>query len=95
MSDCQGAIHTGIDGEIKNVDEAHSPHNRNDMDRLGLCADFEEGKEVSHNLLGPSQQHKGDDGCQSTSNDKGPSLSPFGTTSVTLDANVRLHQSAG
>lgn len=95
MTGWQEALRTGVDGEVKNVDEAYSPHDRNDMDRLRLCAYLEEGKEVLHNLLGPCQQHEGDDGCQSTRDDKGPPLSPLGTTSVALDANVRLYQGAG
>jgi hypothetical protein len=84
--------HTGIDGEIKNVNEAYSPYDRDDVNSLRLGADFEHGKEVSHNLFGPCQQNERYDGCNGTSDDEWPSLSPRGATSIALDADIRLDQ---
>lgn len=84
--------HTGIDGKIKDVNEAHSPNDRDDVDSLGLGTDFEDGKEVSHNFLGPGQQNKRYYGCDGTSDDERSSLSPGRATPVALDADIRLNQ---
>ena len=65
------------------------------MDSLGLGTNFEDGKEVAHNLLGPCQQNERDDCCDSTSNDEGSSLSPGRATSIALDADIRLDQCTG
>ena len=62
------------------------------MDGLGLGTDFEDGKEVSHNLLGPCQQDERHDRCDGTSNDEWSSLSPWRPTPVALDTDVRLDQ---
>ena len=62
------------------------------MDSLGLGTHFEESKEVSHNLLGPCQQDERNDGGESTPNNEWPSLPPGRTTSVALDADIRLDQ---
>jgi len=62
------------------------------VDSLRLGTDFEDGKEVPHDLLGPRQQNKRYDCCDGTSNDEGPSLSPGRAASIALDADIRLDQ---
>jgi hypothetical protein len=62
------------------------------VDSLGLGTDFEDGKEVPHNLLGPCQQNKRYDCRDGTSNDEWPSLSPRRATSIALDADIGLDQ---
>lgn len=62
------------------------------MHSLGLGTDFEYGKEVSHNLLGPCQQNERYNCGDGTSNDEWSSLSPGRATSIALDADIRLDQ---
>lgn len=84
--------HTGVDGEVKNVDEADSPNDGDDVNSLGLGTDFEDGKEVPYNLLSPCQQNKRYDCRDSASDDKWSSFSPRRATPIALDANIRLDQ---
>ena len=95
MKRFDGDVRTDVDCKIKNINPNNGNNDDAVLDKGRFSVGTKENKETANNRSNPRQREQRSNCCQSTSNHKRLSSTPFDSAVVALDANIRLHERTG
>lgn len=81
-----------VDSEIKDVNQQDCKDHGDSHDPLVLAISAKKFAKERDDFTRPAEKHERRDGCNSTTDDEWPSLSPSDPAVVALQSNVGLHK---